>query len=186
MNILIDRLPTTVIIDDTEYKINTDFRIGILFEQLIEDEDIKNQDRFYLILNLFYPTIPSNVEEAFNKIKWFYSGGKEETKKSSNNVKVYDFECDAEYIYSAFMEQYRIDLQDIELHWWKFIALFKSLKEDTEMVKIMGYRSINLNDIEDKKQKDYYRKMQRIYKLPTKKDKETLELEKALLEGKIT
>ena len=38
--------------------------------------------------------------------------------------------------------------QDIKyLHWWKFKAMFKSLKEDTEIVKIMRYRSMDLSKI---------------------------------------
>ena len=65
------------------------------------------------------------------------------------------------------MDQYRIDLQDIEdLHWWKFKAMFKSLKEDNEIVKIMGYRSVDLSKIKDKEEKAYYRNMKELHKIP--------------------
>ena len=93
---------------------------------------------------------------------------------------------DDDYIYAAFMDQYNIDLQDIEyLHWWKFKAMFKSLKEDNEIVKIMGYRSMDLSKIKDKEEKAYYKKMQELYKLPISKDeKEKLdEITVALLNG---
>ena len=84
------------------------------------------------------------------------------------------------------MDQYSIDLQDIEyLHWWKFKAMFKSLKEDNEIVKIMGYRSMDLSKIKDKEQKSYYKKMQELYKIPISKDEDRKlkEIEEALLNG---
>ena len=63
--------------------------------------------------------------------------------------------------------------------------MFKSLKEDNEIVKIMGYRSMKLSKIKDKEQKAYYTKMQNLYKLPVaKNDQEKLEeIEQALLNG---
>ncbi|WP_165442998.1 Gp15 family bacteriophage protein [Senegalia massiliensis] len=59
---------------------------------------------------------------------------------------IYSFEHDDEYIYSAFLDQYGIDLKDIKhLHWWKFKSPFKGLKEDNLICKIMRYRIYNYN-----------------------------------------
>ena len=80
---------------------------------------------------------------------------------------VYSFQYDDDYIYAAFLEQYGIDLQDVEdLHWWKFRALFKGLREDTEIVKIMGYRSIEITSKMPKEQREFYKKMQSVHALP--------------------
>ena len=47
-------------------------------------------------------------------------------------------EFDNDLIYSAFKDQYSIDLQEIEyLHWWKFKAMFDALKDDNKIVEIM-------------------------------------------------
>ena len=85
---------------------------------------------------MYYPTIPADINKAIEKIIWFYKCGKEDKKASSNRnstEKVLDYNVDADYIYSAFMSQYNIDLQDIEyLHWWKFRALFDSLDENVK------------------------------------------------------
>ena len=44
-----------------------------------------------------------------------------------------------------FLEQYGIDLtQEHDLHWWRFKAMFDSLSEKTQFVKIMGYRSMTI------------------------------------------
>lgn len=184
MNLLIDLLPTTVNIEGIEYEINSDFRTSILFELLMQDVEIEDGEKTIQALELYYRECPHNIEEAVNKMLWFYSCSKERDLKSNRKTgskaeQIYDFDYDDEYIYSAFLDQYGIDLNDIEyLHWWKFKAMFKSLKEDNEIVKIMGYRAMDLSKIEDKKQKEHYRKLKQIYKIPqviSKNEKEKLD-----------
>lgn len=191
MNILVDLLPIAVEIDNKNYEINSDFRTSILFELLMQDSSIGEEDKIITALELYYPVIPENINEAIEQMLWFYRCGKEITSSKGNGkgksvTQIYSFEHDDDYIYAAFMDQYNIDLQDIEyLHWWKFKAMFKSLKEDNEIVKIMGYRSMDLSKIKDKEEKAYYKKMQELYKLPISKDeKEKLdEITVALLNG---
>lgn len=65
------------------------------------------------------------------------------------------------------MSEYGIDLQDVQhLHWWKFRALFVALKEDCELKKIMGYRSIRISSSMSSEQRDFYEKMKSVYALP--------------------
>ena len=190
MNILVDLLPITVEIDNKEYEINSDFRTSILFELLMQDSSIGEEDKIITALELYYPVIPENINEAIEQMLWFYRCGKEITSSKGNGkgkrvTQIYSFEHD--YIYAAFMDQYNIDLQDIEyLHWWKFKAMFKSLKEDNEIVKIMGYRSMDLSKIKSKEEKAYYKKMRKLYEIPIPKDeREKLdEITEALLLGK--
>ncbi|MFX0548203.1 bacteriophage Gp15 family protein [Hathewaya histolytica] len=192
MNILIDILPTTVNIEGEDYEINSDFRTSILFEILMQDSELNHENKIIQALQLYYPTIPKNINEAVEKILWFYRCGKDEIKSKNKGagktIQVYSYEYDDDYIYSAFLDQYGVDLQDMEyLHWWKFKAMFKSLKEDNELVKIMGYRVIDLGKIKDKEQKNYYKKMKELYKIPTnisKNEKEKLnKIEEILLNG---
>lgn len=191
MNILVDLVPTTINIDNKEYEINSDFRTSILFELLMQDNSMGDKDKMLMALKLYYPVIPKNLNEAIEQMLWFYRCGKDVRKSKGNGkgksvTQIYSFDCDDDYIYAAFMDQYSIDLQDIEyLHWWKFKAMFKSLKEDNEIVKIMGYRSMDLSKIKDKEQKSYYKKMQELYKIPVSKDEENKlkEIEEALLNG---
>ncbi|HBF2883460.1 protein gp15 [Clostridioides difficile] len=194
MNMLVDILPESVEIDGKEYKINTDFRISILFEMLIQDNSISDEKKGENALLLYYPVIPANTTMAIDKIIWFYSCGKKENNvddgyqggAGSSKSQIYSYDYDDEYIYSAFLGQYGIDLQDIEkLHWWKFKALFKSLKEDTEIVKIMGYRAMDINGDMPKAQKDFYRKMKKIHAIPLPQNEveKINEIEKALLNG---
>lgn len=186
MNILIDLVPDTVEIDGIEYKINTCFRISMMFELLMQDDSIPEDEKLMLALELYYDNIPENLSEAVEKLLWFYKCGKEDDIGNSKNAEnnnskkadnIYSFEYDDDYIYSAFLDQYGIDLQDIEhLHWWKFKAMFKSLKDDNLISKIMSYRSVKIsNDMSDNDKK-YYREMKEIYALPdnrTQQEKES-------------
>lgn len=171
-NILLDILPETVDIDGIEYRINSDFRISILFELLMQDDELGKRQKLVQGLRLYYPEIPHNVTMAVDKMIWFYRCGKEtgnggHGSGSGRAKQIYSFEYDDDYIYAAFLEQYGIDLQDIkELHWWKFRALFRGLSEDTEFVKIMGYRSVKITSEMSKEQREFYKKMQSIHALP--------------------
>lgn len=171
-NIILDVLPETVEIDGAEYRINSDFRISILFELLMQDDEVGKRQKLIQGLKLYYPEIPQNMTEAVEKWSGFTDAAEKpkaiaQDPEEAGSKQVYSFEYDDDYIYAAFLEQYGIDLQDVEdLHWWKFRALFKALGEDTEFVKIMGYRSINITSTMSKEQREFYKKMQTVHALP--------------------
>ncbi len=190
MNILIDLVPTKIEIDGEEYEINSNFRESILFELMMQDKSITEEDKIIQALELYYPILPKDLNKAIEGILWFYRCGKDEVetknKGTGKSTNVYSFNYDDDYIYSAFLDQYGVDLQDVEyLHWWKFKAMFKSLKEDNEIVKIMGYRAMDVNKIKDKEQKAHYTKMQELYKIPIAKDERNKldEINNILLNG---
>lgn len=177
VNILIDRLPETVEIGDTEYLIRTDFRVSILFELLMQDDSVPDSDKIMQAISLYYPEPPEDAIGALDKLIWFYGCGRDKNRKNrqENNCEdedlqeelVYSFEYDDRYIYAAFMSEYGIDLHDIQhLHWWKFRALFAGLKEECELKKIMGYRSIRISSSMSREQREFYEKMKSVYALP--------------------
>lgn len=191
-NILIDELPSSVSIDSKEYPISTNFRTFILFEILLSDKDLSQQEKLQEVVNLiFLDDKPPHISESvIDAIIDFYKCGKSETRKQkavkkrmqTSQKAVYDFEWDDAYIYSAFLTVYGIDLNEIdELHWWKFRAMFDGLPSDCEFVKIMGYRSMDITKIKDNKERARIQKLQALYSLP---DNLTVE-EKALKYGAV-
>lgn len=175
MNLLTHDLKD-IVQDRIKIDFDTDFRTSILFELLMQREDIKIKLKIRKTLELYYPNLSqvSDLEMALKDIMWFYQCGKEKktshkNKKINNGKKnyIYSYEYDADYIYSAFMQQYKMDLTEIEyLHWWKFRALFEGLNKDTKIVEIMGYRAMDLSKIKDKKEKKFYKNMKELYDLP--------------------
>lgn len=167
-------LPITVTIAGAEYPINTDFRAGLRFEELL----IEEEPPWDKILQLYYPAgVPHNLEKALDNILWFYRCGEDERKGGAgSNVRACDLNYDFRYIYAAFLEQYRIDLYEDDLHWWKFKALFNGLSDDCEICKIMQYRTADLKGM-DKNEKAFYRKMKKQYALPALKSEKQKERE---------
>lgn len=176
-NILTDKLPESVIIDGLKYPVNWDFktmlRINIILNS--ESDDIAEQ-----CLGLFYGTIPVNIEEAADKLIWFYHCGeiaedktkereeKKEDEKTHEVYKppVYSFEHDSSLIYAAFYEQYGIDLSETNMHWWKFKSLFDALGGNTLFAEVRKIRAIEIDANMSKAQQKYYREMKKIYALP--------------------
>ena len=178
-------------VDGENYDINYDYKYSILFENMMADIELDDKQKIEQALLLYYPIVPDNINEAMDQLLWFYRCGKDIIASSKNgrgkNIQIYDFNFDDDYIYSAFLDQYNIDLQDADLHWWKFKALFRSLKEDNEIVRIMGYRSMDLSKIKDKEEKKHYKEMKDLYKIQSQISKDETEkidsINKALLSG---
>lgn len=181
MNLLLDRPPTQIEVGGLFYEIDADFRTGIAFELLMLDEEFTETEKAARAMELYFPQIPDDEEEAMEKILWFYLCGREETNQEEKETEpapkniVYSYEYDAGSIYAAFLSQYGMDLVEIPfLHWWKFKALFHALDENLEFMKIMRYRAVDITKI-PKEQKDFYRKMKQIYALPDNRTEEEKE-----------
>lgn len=181
-NILLDRLPQFT---NNGLRIRTDFRESIKFELLMQDKNINEKDKIVQALKLYYYDLDKikDIKQAIDDLLWFYRSGRDIIiqennieEKEEKTKQIYSYEFDDEYIYSAFMEQYKIDLNSIKyLHWWKFKALFNSLNENTQFVKIMGYRAMNLSKIKDKDMKANYKRLQKTYALPDMRSEEEKE-----------
>lgn len=196
MNLLIDRPPESVIINGTEYPVNSDFRAGILFEMLMTDEEVTDREKVLYSLNIYFgDDIPDEpIEDIFQALIWFYRCGRsdKERKLSSgreddetqdaregpqegagdaeSDVVAYSYDYDDEYIYSAFLTQYGVDLSEIgELHWWKFRAMFKALNPDLMICKIMGWRTTKISSKMSDAERENLQKLKRAYALPVSK-----------------
>lgn len=184
-NILIDPLPLAIQVSGRDLPIETDFRTGILFEQLVESNEVPQEEKIAYAVNLYFPgRFPSNAMEqiqAVDGMLWFYSCGDEERaaqqdqQQNSTSIarRIYDYDIDAPLIYSAFLAQYNIDLQDIQyLHWWKFIAMFRGLAQHHKIVEIMGYRAMNIAKIKNRAEREHYAALQAKYALPDNRSAE--------------
>ena len=193
MNLLIDGLPEEVEIAGQMVRINTDFRTGILFEEMMQDGSLDPMQKMATALELYFPDTrfaPDTVMDAMEQVLWFYKCGEEDHEGNGQGSgqasdPPFSYEYDADYIYAAFMAAYRIDLARNSLHWWQFRALFRSLPEDTQFVKIVGYRTLKIPAKMPKEQRQHYEKMKRLYALPQSADRQQLEsdLNSLLLNG---
>lgn len=181
--IFVDSLPNCVTIDNMIYPINSDFRVMAAYEIGMQKHTDKKMPIAESLNRFYIDGIPCNIDEAIGKMLWFYQCGKEVKEKnedeSQKKVKqIYSFEEDEGYIFSAFLDQYGINLISIDLmHWWVFKRLFDGLKSDNEFVKIMGYRAAKLDGKMPLEQRKFYRKMQKQYALTDHRSEEQKEIE---------
>lgn len=168
MNPILDGLPEHVVIDGIKIPINSDFRIWIRLDSILNaGEDV---DPFY-ILSLCYPSLPNNPEQALSQMIWFASLGSELKEKSapalpkSSGGRGYSFDEDYGYIYAAFMQTYRIDLFTVSLHWWAFKSLLDALPDSTLFKKIVQIRTIEISSKMPKAEQKYYQEMKKLYAL---------------------
>lgn len=182
INLLLDNIDE-VVNERIKIDFDTNFRIGIAFEIMMQNPKYSMQAKTYQALKLFYPEMDKikDTKKAIDDIIWFYSCGRSEEKTSQKNKKgknkqIYSYEFDNDLIYSAFKNQYNVDLEETEyLHWWKFKAMFNGLKSDNRIVEIMGYRAMELSKIKDKDMKKHYKQLQEEYKLPDMRSEEEKE-----------
>ena len=165
-------LPNVVRINGRPFSVHTDFRLWMRFEiEAGKLEQGKALDISYLFKNdrpaycdltdLFAFSRPASVLPR-------------DTGRHFKTI-LLDYELDADYIYSAFLGQYGIDLVDVgELHWHKFLALMKGLKEDEMICKIMGYRAYEKSD----SKKDIYEEQKLAWEIEKISPKEQQELDK--------
>ena len=176
MSILTQELPNFLLVRDKKCPIKTDFKTWLIFSEMIGNGGDLS-DKIPQIFSMVFYELPPNLFDALIAIMEFYGKSKKvDNKNGSGNIKrLFDFEYDAELIYSAFVQQYKIDLCDTDIHWWKFKALFEGLSEETHFMKVMQYRSMDLSKIKDKEQKNFYKKMKRLYRLPDNRCEEEKE-----------
>ncbi|MBO5475519.1 MAG: bacteriophage Gp15 family protein [Bacilli bacterium] len=189
MNTLIEGLPKTVKVNGSPFLLNTNFYIGIIFTELMTDRNLSPYDKVIQAIKLWYkepPPIGTNeeIKAAFDAIMWFYTMGEDEEEakgvQSPSRIKqrpmrILDYEADQGYIVSAFQQQYSIDLTVENIHWWRFKMLFNGLTDKTKIVKIMQYRSMEIDPKMPEKQRKFYQEMKILYALPDKRTEEEKE-----------
>lgn len=162
-NILIDGFPTKY----KNYRIRTDFRIGIGLSLLL-DEDIDDDIKYAKAYELLYiDDIGDDYETAYNGLVWFLSCGNSERvilgdKRKRSDDAAIDFKLDAMDIWGGFWSK-GVDLENTKMHWFKFMAALQNLG-DCQITQKMGYRQMDTSDLKGA-QLRYYKNLKEQYKV---------------------
>lgn len=156
--------PESVTVQGKEYPIETDFRRWIEFQGMLvaKEDDVKKAERLCGFMESL--GLPPSQESLEAMMEFYSAASQEKPGAGKARPQAFDFEQDSEFIFSAFWECYGVDLSTVKLHWWRFKALFKSLPQDCEICRIMGYRTADMKDV-PKHQKQFYREMKARYAL---------------------
>jgi len=180
MNILTDTLPDFITVEGKKYCVNTDFRIWLEFDKIMHLENIGVKDKIMMVARLCFDkerikVYPENINETMDGLLSFFLCGKSPQKDGSEE-KAFSFQHDSELIYSAFLTQYGIDLLSVPyMHWYVFSALFQGLEEQRRIMKIINWRLLDTNSVENKEKRKQFKKIKEFYALPDEKSKEEKE-----------
>ncbi len=143
--------------------IAADFRNMIRFSRALQDAQLPEEEKARRGLALLFGELPpGGPERALELLLWFYCGGRtpdaeEDGAPARRQERAYDFDTDADYIYTSFVQAYHIDLLAVDfLHWWEFLTLLNGLPEDTILARIMQWRTMDLSQIKDKELRAHY------------------------------
>lgn len=175
MDFLTQKLPEGVVIGSRFYPVHTDFRNWIKIAELLEKTVALDYMCLAEIFSLCYIELPENIFEAVGGVKDFFSGGAAESGEKRGGIdkqRCFSFLKDGWLIYAAFLSQYGIDLLKEDLHWYKFLALFKGLRKEHKLFDVIYYRTVKLSDIKDKEKRAYLRRMKSLYRLEDERSDE--------------
>jgi hypothetical protein len=162
--------PTNVEINGVKYPVETDFRLMMRLEIIIQTTAKAQLGKALLpVIRDFYKgNIPRDADAAVRGMILFYRCGDDSERKQSSTKRerCYAFDADQKYFIAAFRGEYGIDLTSARMHWWEFSALFSGLGDDTELVRIMQYRATDVSKIKSSREKARIRRLQSIYALP--------------------
>lgn len=139
MNILVDQLPISLMVNGQEYRINADFRNCLKIILAFEDAELAGVEKSMVLYNNLFVEKPDDMVEALKQGSQFLNAGRDEEEQTG--PRVFSWNKDANLIYAAFQQTHGIDLESVPyLHWWKFIALFMDLGAETAFCNLVGLR----------------------------------------------
>lgn len=130
-NVMLDKLPE-------EYKghsINSDFRIGIQIFQIMNDSELSEMEQFDKSYELLFDVDgaeqPPDMQTMQDGIRWFLSGWYTDNpvNDEKKDRKDMDYDIDQWRIFSAFLTQFGINLNEADMHFWVFMGLLSTLNE---------------------------------------------------------
>lgn len=159
-------------VDGKQYKINTDFRIAIECNEIALDETIGDYERTLAIIYKLFG------EEALNDItnhaklielaqKYLSCGKKVENNNEKQDM---DLVQDYDLIETSFFSDYGLDLENLEMHWWKFMKLLNGLSNSELgncciLNNIRNLRNFDVSTIKDDKKRQEIIKAQKQWAL---------------------
>lgn len=174
--------PKYIEIEGKIYNINTDFRVALECNRIAEDSTIGDFERAMGILCTLFGEEsldnPSHYEILLELAKKYLTCGKELEKRDEKIRPDMDFDEDMSYIEASFMSDYKIDLEHVQMHWWKFNELLIGLS-DSEfgnccvLNRVRNIRNKDLSKIKDRKERQMYKEAQERLALKKYKKKPT-------------
>lgn len=134
------RLPKSLRLSGEDYKINSDFRVGIKLMQIFEDPKLSSDEVLFILVSCLYQDeIPVDLmAEAAERGLWFLDGGPDEPAPGGAGKRMFSWKQDLRFIVSAVDKTIGFSTRGKEyLHWWDFLNAFNEIGESVFATIIM-------------------------------------------------
>ena len=176
INAFYEPFPNSIKSGGTEYRIVTDFREWLKFFDMMNDKDLSNEEKIQILTEYLLDNPKKIDDELIFAVCDFYRAkdlepepperDEDELSEPPPSVPVLDWKIDAPYIIGDFLRFYGIDLLTAKMHWWRFKILFSALPDNSQIMKRIGYRSIDLGQIKSDSERKRMMKLTQAYALP--------------------
>ena len=148
-------------INGKKYKINTDFRYAIECDKISRDETIGDLERALAVIFVLFGEDGINAQDDYESLlrmaKKYLLCNKE--LEDTNEEPDMDYSEDMDYIEASFQSDYGINLENTEMHWWKFNKLINGLSNSELgncciLNKVRNLRNYDVSEIKDQKERD--------------------------------
>lgn len=160
-------------------RVNPSFDVVLEIQKMYREEKLTDLEKVQCALNMLVLNrwnlklfSPDEQMELLEEICRKFISTKKRPQLRPAPVPVLDFEEDGDYIYASFMQEYGIDLLDVQgkLPWRKFLYLFNGLSADTKIKQVMRIREMEVPPFNGKnaKQIQEINELKSYYALPVK------------------
>lgn len=155
-------LPKSVDVNGREYEIRSDFRAILDILEAINDTELTDQKRAYVVLDIFYPQFAEmregDYEEAISRCLWFINGGQEDNGKKLK--KVMDWQQDFPLVVAPINRVIGYEIRAVEyLHWWTLLAAYQEIDGDCTFAQVVSIRQKLASGKQlDKSDREFYRR----------------------------
>nr|DAE38231.1 MAG TPA: hypothetical protein [Caudoviricetes sp.] len=173
---MIGELPDSIICDNRQYAIRTDYRIALRIMAAFQDPELNQSEKLIVMLQLLiidFDKIIDTKKAVDECIKFLDAGN---TDPSGSHTKLYDWEQDEQMIFSSINKNAGHDVRnDKEMHWWTFMGLFNEIGDGMFAQVIRIRRKRAKHQKLDKEEMEFYRENRNIIDIKRKMSDEEKE-----------
>lgn len=167
-----------------KYQIRSGHQTILKIYRLLEDDEISENHKIAKASDLFL-TAPADMIVGYELLLKFLNYGEppDEEGQERQQKRLLSFEQDAAEIYASFLQVYRIDLIDTDIHWYRFSALLGSmLRVDNPLAAKLHLRTLDTSKLKGKDKRNAEAAKQSVA-LQERVSKEDAEMERQLIEA---
>ena len=160
-SLIANPLPKTVHVGGKDVPIDTDFRNSIQVQRML-DAPLDSADIEMGILMAYFGDEDEGDLDGFDE-DWLavnaagllsaamsFANAAEFADATragrGSHIRTFDWDIDQRRVVADFQREYALDITDTncKIHWWRFLALFEGLSEDSRTMTAIGYRAMDI------------------------------------------